>query len=156
MTTLPAGTYSVVLGLPAGWSYVASGCQQQNSGGVFVTCASGSTAVVNVTAGGTGVVLFAAKAPAAVTQYTLTVTKPIGGTITTTDGQISCGTTCTRQYNQGTFVTLQAVRDTLYWKFVGWGGACSGQGTGDCTVTINGNTSVTAQFRPKSLLYQEF
>ena len=154
MTTLPAGTYSVVLGLPVGWSYVANGCQQQNSGGVFVTCASGSTAVVNVTAGGTGVVLFAVKAPAAVSQYTLTVNKTIGGSVTTIDGLISCGSTCTRAYDQGTVVTLQAVPDTVQWRFVGWGGACSG--TGDCALTVDGNKTVTAQFRPRALLYQEF
>lgn len=92
-----------------------------------------------------------------VTQYTLTVTKPIGGRIVTTDNNISCGTTCSRQYNQGSTVTLQAIPDTSYWRFVGWGGACSGQGTGNCTLTINSDiTNVTAQFRPKSLLYQEF
>lgn len=153
MTSLPAGTYSVVLGLPAGWSYVASGCQQQDSGGVFVTCASGSTAVVNVAAGGTGVVLFAAKAPA-VTQYTLTVNKTIGGSVTTTDNHISCGSTCSYAYNQGSVVVLQAVPDTVQWRFVGWGGACSG--TGDCALTVDGNKSVTAQFRPRALLYQEF
>lgn len=88
--------------------------------------------------------------------YTLTTIKPIGGTITTTDGQISCGTTCTKQYNQGSSVVLQAVPSTSYWRFVGWGGACSGQGTGNCTLNITSNTTVTAQFRPKSLLYQEF
>jgi hypothetical protein len=93
---------------------------------------------------------------APVVQYTLTVIKTIGGTIRTIDNNISCGTTCSRQYDQGSSVTLQAVPDTAYWRFVGWGGACSGQGTGNCTLTIGGNVAVTAQFRPKSLLYQEF
>lgn len=133
----------------SGGSQLISGFPAWGTFTLWLTC----TNVTGSTANNVGFTVSAAPAP---TQYTLTVTKPIGGTITTTDGQISCGTTCTRQYNQGTFVTLQAVRDTLYWRFVGWGGACSGQGTGDCTVTINGNTSVTAQFRPKSLLYQEF
>jgi hypothetical protein len=93
-------------------------------------------------------------APAAVTQYTLTVNKTIGGSVTTTDALVSCGSTCTRAYNQGTVVTLQAVPDTVQWRFAGWGGACSG--TGSCTLTIDGNKNVTAQFRPRALLYQEF
>ncbi len=90
------------------------------------------------------------------TQYTITVTRPVGGTVTTVDTFISCGATCTRQYTGGSTVTLQAVPSTSYWKFVGWGGACSGQGVGNCTITVSGNTAVTATFRPKALLYQEF
>lgn len=91
-----------------------------------------------------------------VVSYNLTVVKPIGGTVVTTDGQISCGTLCTKQYDKGTQVTLQPVPDTLYWRFVGWGGACAGQGTGNCVITVNGDTTVSAQFRPKSLFYKEF
>ncbi len=90
----------------------------------------------------------------AVTQYTLTVNKTIGGSVTSTDGLISCGATCTHNYNQGSIVTLQAVPDTVQWRFVGWGGACSG--TGSCVLTVDGNKAVTAQFRPRALLYQEF
>jgi uncharacterized repeat protein (TIGR02543 family) len=32
--------------------------------------------------------------------------------------------------------------------FVGWGGACSGILVRTCTVTMTGNTSVTATFGP--------
>lgn len=91
---------------------------------------------------------------APITQYTLTVNKTIGGSVTSTDGLVSCGSNCVRQYNEGTVVTLQAVPDTVQWRFAGWSGACSG--TGNCVVTVNGNTTVTAQFRPRALQYQEF
>ncbi len=91
-----------------------------------------------------------------VSQYTLTAIKPIGGRIVTADAHISCGFTCSHQYAEGSSVILQAIPDTTYWRFVGWGGACSGQGTGNCTVTMNGNVTVSAQFKPRSLFYQEF
>lgn len=95
--------------------------------------------------------------PAPITQFTLTVNKTIGGNVTSTDGLISCGATCVRQYNQGSTVTLQAIPDTAQWRFAGWGGACSGTPvTSNCVITVNGNTSVTAQFRPRALQYQEF
>lgn len=90
----------------------------------------------------------------AVTQYNLTVNKTIGGNVVGNDGLINCGSTCVRPYNQGSVVTLQAVPDSVQWRFAGWGGACSG--TGVCTVTIDGNKTVTAQFKPRALKYQEF
>jgi len=103
-------------------------------------------------------------AAGAVTQYNLTINKTIGGsvnsgnlvgTVFTPDGLVLCGATCIKAYNQGSIVTLQAVPDTVQWRFVGWGGgSCSG--TGYCSLTIDGNKTVTAQFRPRALLYQEF
>jgi len=103
-------------------------------------------------------------AAGAVTQYNLTINKTIGGsvnsgnlvgTVFTPDGLVSCGATCIHAYDQGSIVTLQAVPDTVQWRFVGWGGgSCSG--TGYCSLTIDGNKTVTAQFRPRALLYQEF
>lgn len=88
-------------------------------------------------------------------QYSLTVEKTIGGSVTSADSLINCGTTCIRSYSQGTNVVLTAIPDTGQWRFVGWsGGGCTGTST--CTVTVNSNQTVRALFRPRSLQYQEF
>lgn len=76
----------------------------------------------------------------------LTVRKSTGGsgTVTSTPGGIACGSTCSSSYGAGDQVTLHANPATGS-AFDGWsGGGCSG--TGDCTVTINGDTTVTATF----------
>jgi hypothetical protein len=41
-------------------------------------------------------------------------------------------------------VTLTAAGSSIDNRFLGWSGACSG--TGNCSITINGNASVTATF----------
>ena len=64
------------------------------------------------------------------------------GTVTSADGSINCGTTCTAAVNLGT-VTLTAT-PTGTSVFTGWQGACTGATT--CTVTLNGARSVTATF----------
>ncbi|MCX6703525.1 MAG: hypothetical protein NTV02_02475 [Candidatus Zambryskibacteria bacterium] len=92
-------------------------------------------------------------------QYTLMVNKTIGGDVTSVspDGRISCGSICSAQYDQGDVVTLQARSNTAQWRFVGWGGACAGTAvTSNCVVTVDSAKTVTAQFRPRALLYQEF
>lgn len=54
-----------------------------------------------------------------------------------------CGTDCSRDFVEGTQVTLTAEPDTGS-SFAGWTGACSG--TGDCQVTMNEAKSVAATF----------
>ncbi len=79
-------------------------------------------------------------------QYNLTVNKDGSGTgtVTSIDGGIDCGTDCSDAYNSGTVVTLSASPDAGC-IFSGWsGGGCSG--TGNCQVTMNDNTTVTATF----------
>ncbi len=75
---------------------------------------------------------------------TLTVSKTGSGTgtVTSADGSINCGATCTAAVNLGT-VTLTATPAGAS-VFTGWQGACTGAGT--CTVTMNGARSVTATF----------
>jgi hypothetical protein len=79
--------------------------------------------------------------------YTLSVSvigNP-GGLVTSSPSGISCGSTCSHSYSAGTQVTLTASPD-LAWGFFGWsGGGCSGIPS-TCTVTLNGNTSVSATF----------
>lgn len=75
----------------------------------------------------------------------LTVVKMGGGsgTVTSNPGGINCGNTCSASFSNGSSVMLTATA-TGGASFAGWGGACSG--TGACTVTMNGNQTVTATF----------
>jgi hypothetical protein len=67
-----------------------------------------------------------------------------GGTVTSSPSGIDCGTACSGQFSYGTSVTLTAT-GSIHTTFEGWSGLCSGTGT--CTVTMNGATSVTADFK---------
>src|SRR5207244_7132277 len=81
-----------------------------------------------------------------VQQFTLTVT-PGGtgsGTVTSSDGLISCPGTCTATYNSGANVTLTAAAGSGS-TFGGWGGSCTGTSP-TCPVTMSGARSVTATF----------
>ena len=76
-----------------------------------------------------------------------------GSVVSTTDSNISCTITngsasgnCSYGYPSGGVVTLVANGNGS--TFAGWGGACAGQGTGQCSLTLNGNESVTASFIP--------
>ena len=78
-------------------------------------------------------------------NYTLSVYKSgLGsGRVTSSPSGINCGSDCSESYNSGTTVTLTATPDSGS-TFVGWSGDCSG--TGSCTLTMNSNKSVTANF----------
>jgi uncharacterized repeat protein (TIGR01451 family) len=81
------------------------------------------------------------------TVYTLTVTKSGTGTGTVSaragvSKGINCGGVCSEKYLAGTRVALTAASDPNS-TFGSWGGACSGT---DCTVTMNGDLTVTATF----------
>ena len=84
--------------------------------------------------------------------YTLTVAKAGSGTgtITSSPSGINCGADCTETYTNGTSVTLTAISDAGS-TFTGWtGGGCSG--TGNCVITMNADTGVTAVFEASSSL----
>jgi hypothetical protein len=79
-------------------------------------------------------------------QHTLTVNK--GGTytgvVTSSPEGVNCGSDCNEVYYSGTVVKLIAIPDTGSF-FSGWsGGGCSGKG--QCIITINIDTIVTATF----------
>lgn len=76
------------------------------------------------------------------TNYALTVTKPMNGTVVSDPVGINCGTDCTQNYASGTKVKLNATPANGY-KFDAWGGACSGT---TCEVTMNAAKTVTATF----------
>ena len=78
------------------------------------------------------------------TQITHDLTININGNGSVSDsGAITCTTNCTETLNEGTSLVLSATPDAG-WEFTGWSGACSGTGT--CSITMNGDTSVTATF----------
>jgi hypothetical protein len=82
----------------------------------------------------------------AINTYTLVIAKDGTGTgtITSTPAGITCGSDCSEAYLQGASVTLSATA-ALGSSFIGWsGGGCSG--TGSCTVTLNSDITVTAEF----------
>lgn len=67
------------------------------------------------------------------------------GVVTSTMGDIDCGTDCTEAYTHGTVVNLTASAD-MGSVFRGWsGGGCSGTDS-ECIVTMVGNITVTAAF----------
>jgi hypothetical protein len=77
-------------------------------------------------------------------DYALAIEKTGSGTGTVTGREISCGTTCSGLFPQGTAIELTADPDTGS-SFAGWsGGDCSG--TTSCTLTMDAGRSVTAKF----------
>ena len=76
---------------------------------------------------------------------TITVVKKGKGKVVSGAYGIDCGEACSKSIAAGTSVTLHATADPSF-VFTGWGGSCAG--SGDCTVTISSNTTVTANFSP--------
>jgi len=109
----------------AGWSGACSGtgaCQ------VTVNAAKSVTATFSTSSG-----------------FALTVT-PSGtgtGTVSSNPAGINCGQACSFNFASGTVVQLTAIASPGS-VFAGWGGACSG--TGSCQVTMTAAQSVTATF----------
>jgi len=94
--------------------------------------------------GGTGTITFGPWVAPPATNPTLTVVNDGGGTVTSTPGDIECGTTCSQAYPSGTTVTLTATPAQSA-IFVGWSKGCAGTST-SCTVTLDKATVVVAKF----------
>lgn len=79
-------------------------------------------------------------------MYTLTVSVSGDGMVTSNPSGLTCGAnaTCSATFPANTVVQLNTLAQAG-WVFAGWSGACSGPG---CTLVMNSNYSVTAQFRP--------
>ncbi|MBF0539487.1 MAG: DUF1566 domain-containing protein, partial [Nitrospirae bacterium] len=68
------------------------------------------------------------------------------GTVTSADGSINCGSTCSALFSQGASVTLTANSDnSTLWTFAGWSGDCTGTSS-TCTLTMSAAKNVTATF----------
>jgi hypothetical protein len=75
--------------------------------------------------------------------YALTVTLNTEGTVTSSDGNINCPTTCSEQVLAGTTLQL-AVLPNIGYGFDHWTGACNGL---TCLLTVNSNTTVGTTFQ---------
>jgi len=81
-------------------------------------------------------------------RFTVTVTKTGSGFGTVSGPGFSCSSTCNVQIEGGSTVTLTAAPNVGSVFTAGWsGGGCSGTGT--CTITVNSDMSVTAEFTAK-------
>jgi hypothetical protein len=79
-------------------------------------------------------------------QYQLTTNISGSGTgnISSYPSGIDCGVDCSNTYFEGSVITLSVSQEAGS-IFTGWtGGGCSG--TGDCVITMNADTVVTATF----------
>ena len=82
-------------------------------------------------------------------KYLLTVNKSGNGSgiITSAPPGMNCGTDCSEDYAEGTAVTLTASANADS-VFTGWSGTgCTGAGS--CSVTLNSDTAITANFSLK-------
>lgn len=77
-------------------------------------------------------------------EYSLTVNKTEGGTVTSSPAGIDCGSDCLEVYASGKSVTLTATPASGY-GFLNWDGACSGS-TPTCTVAMSAARGVDAYF----------
>ncbi len=80
--------------------------------------------------------------------YSLTVTPPQNGTVTSSDGFINCPGTCSHSYQENSQVDLNANPAQGY-QFGSWGGACTGSNP-SCTVTMGNDETVSATFTQSS------
>jgi len=87
-------------------------------------------------------------------HYTISVTNTAangaGGTITSSDGGISCGTgmSCQKDYSSGALVTLTAVPDSSS-VFAGWSGGRCGD-SGDCVLVMDRDITIAGSFIKKN------
>lgn len=75
-----------------------------------------------------------------------------GGLVTSTPAGIACSGNCSNQFDENTQVTLTATPDTGM-NFIAWGGACSGSGS--CQVTLTEDTVVSAQFSDPGSIFED-
>ena len=78
-----------------------------------------------------------------VAQRTLAIVKTGQGVVSTSPAGIDCGATCSASFDFGATVSLTA-RATAGFAFVGWSGGCTG--TAGCSVTMDGDKTITANF----------
>jgi hypothetical protein len=76
-------------------------------------------------------------------QLTVSKTGSGSGSVTSNPAGIDCGATCSASFASGTIVTLTATPDVGS-TFTSWSGDCSGPGP--CTVTLDLDRAVTANF----------
>ena len=88
--------------------------------------------------------------PATVTSYTLSssISGTGSGTVTSSPSGVVCSSSCATSFSAGSIVTLTASAASGS-TFTGWSGACSG--TGQCSLSMGNNQSVTATFASQTV-----
>ncbi len=76
--------------------------------------------------------------------FALTVNEVGSGTVTSSDGNLNCGSVCSYNYANGSVVNLTATASSG-WAFTQWQGCDSVSGN-VCTVTVTSSRSATASF----------
>jgi len=77
--------------------------------------------------------------------YILSVSTSGSGSVSSVPSGINCGADCSEAYNISTNVNLTAVPGGSSF-FVNWSGDCSGTDPSNCSLTMNSNHNVTANF----------
>jgi List-Bact-rpt repeat protein len=80
-------------------------------------------------------------------QVHLTVGITGAGHVTSDPVGVDCSAACALDWDAGSAVTLSAAPGNGL-RFVRWGGACSGQRTDACELTLGSSTSISAFFAP--------
>ena len=110
-----------------GWNFTGWGGACSGTGSCVVTMSAAKSVSATFTQNGN----------------TLSVSVSGGGTLTSNPTGISCPSTCSANYPNGTGVTLSAA-PAAGWIINSWGGACSGNGTNaTCNVTMNAAESAS-------------
>jgi hypothetical protein len=94
--------------------------------------------------GEVGDLIGAQMAAANVGVPSITITKSGGGSVSSADRVISCGSKCAASYEMNSTVTLAASPSSGS-VFTGWGGACTGSQL-TCTLSVNEALNVNATF----------
>lgn len=80
-------------------------------------------------------------------EYALSVSLSGSGSVSSNPSGISCGSSCSANFDENTQVELTATPDSGF-VFQSWSGACSGSGS--CNVTMTQDLNVTATFVEES------
>jgi List-Bact-rpt repeat protein len=81
-------------------------------------------------------------------QYKLTVVASGSGAVTSSPSGINCGETCSKDFDEGSQVSLIAAPSNGY-VFSNWSGACSGSDS--CSIVMNSDQQATAVFEADSV-----
>lgn len=121
------------------------GFQDAEPSGIAIEAASGNLLLTSGNSEASAVFRYGPTAPA----HKLTITKAGAGSgaLSSTPNGIACGEACAAEFNQGERVTLLATPDARS-RFAGWSvsGAEPCPGTGTCTVLLNHDAEVSANF----------
>lgn len=152
MAVEPSTKTCTLVGIPADWGgclsllfYSGNSTEfnaASNPTSHYYSGAPSSLGVTGVSAP-SGTMTATIQAPSAGSTFGLTVSRTGSGRVTSANGSIDCGGTCSATYPSGTSVVLTAT-PSPGGSFTGWSGACSGSST--CNLTMSAARSVTANF----------